>query len=76
MSAWRIVDAPTRWPSLSTFTLDPLVPARRNLGGEPLDERGDLGAVTRSHNLLVADGEAASSVGSVHRSRLPMAWDS
>src|ERR1039458_10579908 len=50
----RIVDAlarwpdgpMARWPSLSN-ALDPLVPLRGVLGGEPLDERGDLGADRR-----------------------------
>jgi hypothetical protein len=40
----RIVDAPTPVAELEQLTLDPLVSPAVALGGEPLDERGDLGA--------------------------------
>src|ERR1022692_5176598 len=36
-----------RWPGLSSSPLDPLVPPAVVLGGEPLDQRGDLGADRR-----------------------------
>jgi len=42
-----MVDALTRWPSLSSSPLDPLVSPAVVLGGEPLDQRGDLGADRR-----------------------------
>ena len=39
-----MVDAPTRWPSLSSSPWIRWCPQPVVLGGEPLDERGDLSA--------------------------------
>ncbi len=50
----RIVDALTRWPSLSSSPWILLVSPVVILGGEPLDQRGDLGADRRpSHPVRV-----------------------
>src|SRR6267142_6250847 len=43
----RMADALTRWPSLSSSPLDPPVSPAVVLGGEPLDQRDDLGADRR-----------------------------
>ena len=49
-----MVDAPTRWPSLSSSPWILLVSPAVVLGGEPLDQRGDLGADRRpSHPVRV-----------------------
>src|SRR5215212_1829992 len=37
----RMVDAPTRWPSLRSFALDALVAPGLVLSGHPFDQRGD-----------------------------------
>jgi hypothetical protein len=47
-----IVDAPTPVAELEQLALDALVSPRAVLGGEPLDERGDLGADRRSSRVV------------------------
>jgi hypothetical protein len=50
----RIVEAPTPVAELEQLALDPLVSPAVVLGGEPLDQRGDLGADRRpSHPVRI-----------------------